>query len=600
MMQPRRRRPLFMFGTQRRYGAGISLGLATQSAAPFDAEVSGGTSTGLATQSASPTDTTTPAGTSNGQATQSAAPTATGNTSGTGSGSAATSADSHTSENGAGTGSGAGGTSAVASAVGATAGSASGAAAVLASSSTVGNAAGLSTGVAQAVASALADLRAAGLSNGLAAAIAAMLAEADASGTSGGGSDAYLAGSDIVYQTGGTGDGRSTAFAQALSLCLAGGLAEGRSTANAAPAAVGDGRGVGNGQGSAQATTNALGAAVGVASGQGQTSVGVVLVTSDAAGTSNGLARALAAGLTQAFAGGVSTGSSDSWLIEVVVVVVGPFERNGQLIRSRFRDTVATPLSLATQYDNAPFVQPDTAAWCRLKVDVGRLIQRDFGKGNTYRKLGEFRAVLKSPVEDGDLILNQFTDAVSAAFRLVDASGISYGVPRVERRRRVGAWFEQEVVCPFLDDFNVPLPEGTPGAITGVVDLFEVVRTRFRDLVATPEALPTAYPNAPFDGPPDDGSWAALNVLCGDAEPAELGTIKTYRTPGVVMAKLYVPLEAGDGELRRLVDVVATNFRAVRDRGVLFRVPSAGEARAEGPYWAVTVQVPFLADLRAT
>lgn len=278
----------------------------------------------------------------------------------------------------------------------------------------------------------------------------------------------------------------------------------------------------------------------------------------------------------------------------------GFLERNGNLIRRRFRNFVAVPLSLPTQYDNAPFAQPDTATWCRLEVDVGRLEQRSFGSGNVYRKFGTIRATLRGQVEDGDGAMNAIADGIVAAFRGVTADEITYLVPKIVRRARVGGWWEQEITIEFFDEIEVALPPKDTGAVTGLEDILAVARTRFRDLVALPQGLSTCYPNAPYSGPPDDAAWAMVNVVFGDSDPAELGSTKTYRTLGVFMVKLFVPAESGDAYLRRLADAVVENFRAVRDRGVLFRVPSAGEAREEGPWWTVNIECPFLADLRAT
>lgn len=341
-----------------------------------------------------------------------------------------------------------------------------------------------------------------------------------------------------------------------------------------------------------QLIVDAVGAAFG-ASDPAASAGGVGSIQGDADGQS--IVDAIIAG------GGVLVGTADGSsfaLLDIGSQGQGLFQSNGNIIRSRFHARVATPLALPTHYDNAPFDKPEAARWCRLEVDIGGLEHRSTGDDNMFRKRGEFRAIVHVPVEDGSGVATQIADTISSEFRMVVDQGVHFGVPRVVSRSRFGAWWQLIVACPFHDDIRVPMLIGVPGTITGVDDIYAVVRTRFRDLVATPESLPVAHENAPFTTP-DTTPWAMLTILPGDSDIAELGSIKTYRTPGVVMVRIYVPLESGDAEARRLADVVVTNFRAVRDRGVLFRTPSAGAGRAEGPWWTVNVEVPFLADLRA-
>lgn len=345
-------------------------------------------------------------------------------------------------------------------------------------------------------------------------------------------------------------------------------------------------------QGVLQGLRNGAGAATCVSSCSG-----VMIASGALVGATNPVCGAsgvmVASGALRGVCAGVLTCSLD-----IGSLGLGLFETNGNIIRSRFKTQIATPLSLPTQYDNAPFTVPDSAPWCRLEVDVGALTQRTFGDANTYRKSGEFRAILRIPAQAGDGTLTEIVDSISTGFRMAVDQGVHFGVPRIASRSRVGAWWDVVVSCPFYDDVRVELPAGTPGAITGMDDVYAVIRTRFRDLVATPEALPTAHENAPFTEP-DSSPWALLTILPGESDIAELGPIKTYRTPGVVMVRIFVPLESGDSEARRLADVVVTNFRSVRDRGVLFRTPRAGSGEAQGPWWTVNVEVPFLADLRA-
>lgn len=188
--------------------------------------------------------------------------------------------------------------------------------------------------------------------------------------------------------------------------------------------------------------------------------------------------------------------------------------------------------------------------------------------------------------------------AIVSAFRLVNAGGVSYGVPKVARRGRDKGWWAMEVSCPFWDDVEVAAPDSSSGALTGLDDAASVIRTRFDALIAAPEVLPTSWENAPFTIP-DAEPWAMVTILPGDSDIAELGEEHTYRTPGVLMVRLFVPLEQGDARMRQLADLVIESFRTVRDRGVLFRTPSVGAGTAHGAWWTVNVECPFVFEVRA-
>lgn len=280
-------------------------------------------------------------------------------------------------------------------------------------------------------------------------------------------------------------------------------------------------------------------------------------------------------------------------------LVIDLLEANGVAIRTQFRDLVETPLGFVTQYPNAPSITvPAYSPWIDLEIDFGVLKQRSFGDGNVYRKRGEFRATLRAPAEDGSQVFRQFADAIATAFRMKTLSGVDFQVPAMGPIERRGMWAEATVKCAFFDDVRVQLPTAVVGAAAGFEDLETVVRTRFRDLVAGPESLPTGYEDAPFD-PPDVSPWAEINTIAGDPFIAELGEEKTYRTAGVVFVRIHVPIEDGERVARRLADAVVRNFRAVFDRGVLFRVPGAPTSKRDGPWWTVTIECPFLSDTRA-
>lgn len=128
-------------------------------------------------------------------------------------------------------------------------------------------------------------------------------------------------------------------------------------------------------------------------------------------------------------------------------------------------------------------------------------------------------------------------------------------------------------------------------------DVAAVIRERFRTLVAEPEGVVVAHDNAEFS-PPDGGKWVRLSMVDGDSTNIEAtGPVRHYRTVGVAIAAIHVPLNAGDAQARALAAKVVTAFRATTVSGVLFSTPSERVAgRERERWWRHDVVIPFQWD----
>lgn len=135
--------------------------------------------------------------------------------------------------------------------------------------------------------------------------------------------------------------------------------------------------------------------------------------------------------------------------------------------------------------------------------------------------------------------------------------------------------------------------------------LYNTIRTRFKDNVATPQSLTTYYDNQA--APPINGTvWARVTIVGGSSQQTSLGASKDYRHAGVLFIQLYDALEKGDKALLALADIIVPHFRVVTVGSVRFYTPSVvpvgrstttpfSELSQSNPaqWWQVNVQCPF-------
>lgn len=124
----------------------------------------------------------------------------------------------------------------------------------------------------------------------------------------------------------------------------------------------------------------------------------------------------------------------------------------------------------------------------------------------------------------------------------------------------------------------------------------DTIRSRYKTLVADAETLPTQYDNASFT-PPEDSEWSRWTILFGDTTQVSVGATNQYRTAGIAVAQLFVPIETGDERAMQLADVVFTSFKPVTVNGVVFRTPGppTNEGR-DNKWWQYNVNCPFYFD----
>lgn len=125
--------------------------------------------------------------------------------------------------------------------------------------------------------------------------------------------------------------------------------------------------------------------------------------------------------------------------------------------------------------------------------------------------------------------------------------------------------------------------------------MLTAIRSRFKAEVADAQSVPTQYDGDRQFTPPEDARWARWTVLPGESQMVELAG-KNYRTRGVAIAQVFVPLDRGVQPALALADQIKTAFRSVEQGGVHFRTPSIANAGRDEQWLRVNVTCPWYAD----
>lgn len=124
----------------------------------------------------------------------------------------------------------------------------------------------------------------------------------------------------------------------------------------------------------------------------------------------------------------------------------------GETIRTTFDDLVATPESLATQYQNEPFTPPADDPWASVFIIPGESRQASLGPMPRFRTVGVLAVQLYAPIASGDGILLALTDTVTAAFRGQTIGGIVFRAPAARSMGRDSRWWRWDVTTGFFVD----------------------------------------------------------------------------------------------------------------------------------------------------
>lgn len=109
------------------------------------------------------------------------------------------------------------------------------------------------------------------------------------------------------------------------------------------------------------------------------------------------------------------------------------------------------------------------------------------------------------------------------------------------------------------------------------------IEDRWRTLIAVAFPLLTEFDNGPEVSPKADQSSARLRILGG--ESPQVAVPGVFRTLGLAVAEIFVPVGSGAPPTRRIVDAVKTAFQGTAADGVTYVTASAEQiGLADGRY----------------
>jgi len=140
------------------------------------------------------------------------------------------------------------------------------------------------------------------------------------------------------------------------------------------------------------------------------------------------------------------------------------------------------------------------------------------------------------------------------------------------------------------------------------------IRAHFHDNIEVGyehgNGIPTQYDNdgafvkpTGLDGatPPGfkarDALWIRFSIRPGESRQVSLGANSRFRTPGVAIAQIFVPLGLGDKTAWEVADAISSAFRATTvNNSVRFYTPYVSYQGRSGKEWQINVICPFYAD----
>ena len=130
-------------------------------------------------------------------------------------------------------------------------------------------------------------------------------------------------------------------------------------------------------------------------------------------------------------------------------------------------------------------------------------------------------------------------------------------------------------------------------------DVFRVIRNRFRVEVETPypDDFDVIYDNEDADRVPEEGTtWCRWTVLPGDSQLVSIGSTPRYRSWGLAVASIFVPINTGTKAANEIAHRIIAAFRTVTDQCVKFRVPRITHIGRSGRFHQVNVTCPYESD----
>ena len=125
--------------------------------------------------------------------------------------------------------------------------------------------------------------------------------------------------------------------------------------------------------------------------------------------------------------------------------------------------------------------------------------------------------------------------------------------------------------------------------------VFNTIRSRWEDNVATPVPLLTQYDNDYAFVQPESGRWARLFIMIVDTSLEEISAYRIRHT-GTLVAWLHNSIGLGDSALLTLFDTINPFFRNRVEGTITWRQPTIVRIGTVDKWYRINVIMPFHFD----
>lgn len=125
---------------------------------------------------------------------------------------------------------------------------------------------------------------------------------------------------------------------------------------------------------------------------------------------------------------------------------------------------------------------------------------------------------------------------------------------------------------------------------------YKSIRDKYVADVETAMGLTTQYENMPFTRP-EDTMYAKFTIIPGGTQQQSLGApTKRFRSTGLLIVSVFVPLETGDQDVVQKCDAIALSFASKTYQSVVFNTPSVIRVGRVDKWWQYNVSCPWYLD----
>lgn len=254
------------------------------------------------------------------------------------------------------------------------------------------------------------------------------------------------------------------------------------------------------------------------------------------------------------------------------------------------RNEIESTLGGRVVHDNEPDLDA-TRPWARSSIESleSRLIGWN-SDGLLLRYVGKLLVELRAPVDSGEASVISMYDTLRALSQVTLNGIIHRSWTMITKRRTESEWIIEASLEIQTDHAELQIPR-TPGR-PNTAEASSAMRTRFRDLVATPLGMQLLSDNQPLTTDLQS-FWSRLSWKITDSQRVDQ---VTERNRGVIEGRLFCRVDSGDSQLLDAAQAFFDNMKLTTVAGVTLASPTITTVGRRGTWWQLNVSCPFFYD----